>query len=269
MNRKKTRASFRPKLELLEGRAVPSAVVTVTGHLLTIQCDAADDTVVLYDDGAGGITGFATDQFNNFVNINASGITEISVGTNQGNDRVAYFLVNDLQAGQQQLLSAIDLGAGNDYFTAYMHDPTTGVGSDIQAGASLIMGVFGGDGNDTLIVDATRDVDIGAGGRLKAVFLGNAGNDRLDMAYRGENDGAQGMTVHAGAGNDIIRVKQREDAGSTGLIGCVLFGNEGRDVFFVTLLTQSAPTPGSVIDGGADKDFAFVFSTFFIPIVNM
>jgi hypothetical protein len=269
MQRENSKALFRPQLESLDRRDVPSAVVTVTGNLLTINCDGAEDTVVLYDDGAGGITGFTHDQFNNHTDISVSGINEIVIGTGDGNDRVAYFLVNDLRAGQQQLLSTVALGAGNDFFGASIHNPTTGVGSDIQAGASLILGVFVGDGNDIMVSEARRDVDIGTGGRLKTVFLGGNGNDLISMSYRGENDGAMGMTGHGEAGNDVFLVNASEDAGSTGLVGCVLLGQDGRDLFFVSLNTQSATTPSSVIDGGADLDLAFVWSTFAIPVVNM
>jgi hypothetical protein len=112
----------------------------------------------------------------------------------------------------------VNVGLGTETTCpANLFNPRTGVGSDLMAGSSLIIGVQGGAGADRLAINAQRDVDVAAGARLKMVLMGQDGNDIITGYYRGENDGSVSIReFDGGAGNDIVRGYLKEDLGSTG-----------------------------------------------------
>jgi hypothetical protein len=243
----RTRLSVHP----LEGREVPACVVALGGpDTLVVTGDGAADAVVLNDNGAGTITGFATGAGAFAFN----GIKTIQVNTEGGSDRVVYNLTRNLLPNQQRVLT-IGLGnTGNDSFTANLFNPRTGVGSDLMAGSSLVMGVFGGAGDDHLTINAQHDVDVAAGARLKMILFGQDGNDVIRGYYHGENDGAVAIRdFDGGAGRDIVRGLLQEDAGSTGVNAGIVHGGDGDDQLALFLLTQSPPIEG-LLDGGPGVD---------------
>ena len=244
----RTRLSVHP----LEGREVPACVVALGGpDTLVVIGDGAADAVVLNDNGAGTITGFATGA----GAFTFNGIKNIQVNTEGGNDRVVYNLIRNMLPNQQRVLT-VGLGnTGNDSFTANLHN-AYGVGSDILAGSSLIIGVQAGAGDDRLAINAHHDVDVAAGARLKMVLMGQDGNDIITGYYRGENDGSTSIRdFDGGRGDDIVRGLLQEDVGSTGVNAGIVHGGDGNDQLALFLLTQNPPIQG-LLDTGPGVDTA-------------
>lgn len=238
-------------VERLDERDVPACLVGLGGpDTLVITGNVANDTVVINDNGAGGIQGFAT----GWGAFSFAGIKNIQVNTEGGDDRVVYNLIRNMLPSQQQVVN-VGLGnTGNDSFTANLFNPRTGVGSDLMAGSSLIIGVQGGAGADRLAINAQHDVDVAAGARLKMVLMGQDGNDIITGYYHGENDGSVSIReFDGGAGNDIVRGYLKEDLGSTGVSAGQVHGGDGNDQLALFLLTQNPPILG-FLDGGAGFD---------------
>jgi hypothetical protein len=237
----------------LEDREVPACVVALGGpDTLVVTGDGAADAVVLNDNGAGTITGWATGAGAFAFN----GIKNIQVNTEGGNDRVVYNLVRNMLPNQQRVVT-VGLGnTGNDSFTANLFNPATGVGSDLLAGSSLIIGVQAGAGDDHLTINAQHDVDVAAGARLKMILMGQDGNDVIRGYYHGENDGSVSIRdFDGGAGADIVRGLLQEDVGSTGVNAGIVHGGDGNDQLALFLLTQNPPIQG-LLDTGPGVDTA-------------
>lgn len=243
----RTRLSVQP----LESREVPACVVALGGpDTLVVTGDGASDSVLINDSGAAGLisvtaTGNPTMTF--------GGIKNIRVGTGAGSDRVVYNLIRDLQSGQERVLT-VDLGSGNNSFTANLFNPHSGVGSDLEDKSSLIIAASGGEGIDHMVIHADRDVDVGVGARLKMILFGGAGNDVLRGYYHGENDGAVAIRdFDGGAGDDIIRGLIHEDVGSTGISAGTEHGGDGNDQMALWMSTQNPPLV-AFMDGGLGVD---------------
>jgi hypothetical protein len=247
------RTSNRTRLSVqaLEHREVPACLITQpTPDTVVITGNAASDAVLINDNGAGTITGFATGA----GAFSFAGIKNIQVNTEDGSDRVVYNLTRNMLPNQQRVVT-VGLGnTGNDSFTANLFNPATGVGSDLLAGSSLVIGVQAGAGDDQLTINAQHDVDVAAGARLKMILMGQDGNDVIRGYYHGENDGAVSIRdFDGGAGRDIVRGLLQEDVGSTGVNAGIVHGGDGDDQLALFLLTQSPPIQG-LLDGGAGTD---------------
>jgi len=241
----------------LEGREVPAAVVTHPApDTIVIIGDSASDVVQIRDNGAGVITGFATGH----GAFAFTGIRNIRIATNGGNDSVSYTLAGSLLPAQQRSVS-VDLGSspwwgGSDQFVANLFNPATGIGSDLLAGSSLTLNVFGGDGRDGIFVNAQKDTDVAAGARLSMNLFGGNGADNIQAAWWGENDGEVLLYADGGAGNDFIRGRLQEQLGSTGKVSGVVKGGDGWDNLGLYLFTVHPPVVG-LLDGGAGFDVGF------------
>jgi Ca2+-binding RTX toxin-like protein len=240
----------RLNVQSLESREVPACIVTQpTPGTLSIVGDGASDLVVLRDDGAGGISGFATGA----GAFSFTGIRNIRIATGAGNDRVDYNLIRNLQPNQVRNLS-VSLGSGNDWFSANLHNGFTAVGSDLLANSQMSISAFGGDGADSMHINANRDVDVAAGASLKMTMFGDAGNDLMTVYYRGENDGS--VTIPAldgGTGDDAIRGVYQADLGSIGSALGIVRGRDGNDSLSLLMFGPNV-SPLSLLDGGAGID---------------
>jgi hypothetical protein len=249
----------------LESREVPACVVThPTPDTLVIEGDAANDSVVIRDNGAGGVSGIATGA----GAFNFAGIKNIIVNTRGGDDRVTYNLIRNLQPGQTRVVD-VRTEAGNDTFLAGLFNPRSGVGTDLLANSRLVIAGLGGEGNDLMRIDAMRDVDVAPGAALKMILFGETGNDTLVAYYRGENDGAVSIReLDGGAGNDLIRGYYYADPGSTGVAAGLVHGQEGDDVMSLTMFGPNV-SPLSVLDGGPQitKDVGFVTAN--VKMINV
>jgi hypothetical protein len=243
----------RLNVQSLESREVPACVVThPTADTLVITGDAAPDLVVLRDNGAGGVSGFATGA----GAFGFAGIKNIRVNTGAGDDRVDYNLTRNLLPNQVRNLT-VSLGAGNDWFSANLHNPSTAVGSDLLANSHMTIAAFGGDGKDSMHVNANSDVDVAAGASLKMMMFGEAGNDLMTAFYRGENDGAVAIqNLDGGTGDDVIRAVYQADPGSTGSALGIVHGGDGNDALSLFMFGPNV-SPLSLLDGGAGTDSGF------------
>lgn len=241
----------------LEGREVPACIVAHPApDTIVIIGDGASDTVVLRDNGAGFITGSATGA----GAFAFAGIRNIRVATGGGNDVVTYTLAGHLLPTQQRSVS-VDLGpaawwGGSDRFTANLYNPATGVGSDLLFGSSLTLNVFGGDGPDSIYVNASRDTDVAFGAKLSMNLSGGTGADNIQTYWWGENDGQVSLWADGGNGADLIRGRFQEALGSTGKVAGVVKGGEGNDNLGLFLFTLHPPTVG-LLDGGLGIDVGF------------
>jgi hypothetical protein len=248
----------RPSVTPLEGREVPTVFISMSApDTLVIVGDNGNDSVLLRDNGAGFINGYAS----GFGAFSVSGIRTIRIATNGGNDLVGYALAGNLLAGQQRSVS-VDLGSscwwgGCDQFVGYLFNPFTGVGSDLLAGSSLTITVLGGDGMDVISVNASRDTDVAAGARLSVNLAGGSGDDILRTRWSGENDGGVSLRADGGSGWDLVRGRLTEASGSTGQLSGVVAGGNGWDDLGLFLVTAN-PTVDGRLDGGDGCDVAVV-----------
>jgi hypothetical protein len=243
-------------VQRLDDREVPACLVThPTPDTVVITGDAANDTVLIRDNGIGGISGTATGA----GVFSFAGIKNIRVMTNGGSDRVAYNLIRDLQPGQVRDV-AVSLGSsprlGQDTFVANLYNPATGIGTDLKAGSSLAITAFGGDGRDVMFVNAFRDTDVAVGAKLDVELFGQAGNDVIMTHYWGENDGTVSFFTDGGAGSDLMRSRFTESLGSTGVLDAVVRGGDGQDNIGLHIFSAKVPAQ-ALLDGGAGFEVAW------------
>jgi hypothetical protein len=253
-------------VERLDDREVPACIVThPTPDTVVITGDGGNDTVLIRDNGIGGISGSATGA----GVFSFSGIKNIRVSTNGGNDRVSYTLYRDLLTGQSRDV-VVSLGSslrlGQDTFVANLYNPATGIGSDLKAGSSLNITAFGGDGRDVMFVNAFRDTDVAAGAKLNVDLFGQAGNDVIMTHYWGENDGTVSFLTDGGAGSDLMRSRFTESPGSTGVLDAVVKGGDGQDNLGLFIFSAKAPAQ-ALLDGGAGIELA-CFHTPNVTVIN-
>jgi hypothetical protein len=255
----RTRLSIDP----LEGREMPACIVTLVGtDTINITGNNASDVVVVNDNGAGTIWGTATGA-GAFM---FTGIQNINISTNGGHDRVTYNLVRNLLPEQQRVID-VDLSRGDDTFTANLFNPArNGVGSDLLKNSMLSINAAAGHGNDRMVVNAQRDVDIASGAGLRVNLDGNEGGDLILGYYRGENDGRVSFDFDGGIGGDTVRGFVREDAGSVGASEGTVFGGDGNDKLALWMATVSPPAI-ALIDGGLGVDSAV--HTANVTVVNV
>lgn len=200
------RPLFRPHLEALEDRTVPTITVTQApgSPLITITGDAAPDFVVITDSGsnaAGAITVFGSGLPALFTSsaVPAGQVIQVQILTGSGRDTVRYTLTGNLGA---------------------------------STGGRSIFG-FLGNGNDIFRLIATNDVDVAAGVVLNVNVNGGNDADRLTAAYHGEADGNVSVSLNGGGGifnaNDRLFIGMAFDAGSTGFAAAQTVGGTGND----------------------------------------
>jgi hypothetical protein len=240
-------------VQALEAREVPACLVWQSNPAtLMITGNAASDIVIVKDNGAGGISGSAT----GWGAFSFQGISSVRVSTGSGNDHVMYNLSHNLLPNQTRNVDVF-LGPGINSFTANLFNLATGVGSDLMTNSHLTITAVGGDGADTLRVNAQHDVDIAAGAFLHTQMYGMGGNDVIFTYFKGENDGEVFLgRINGGAGNDYIRAVLKEDAGSSGKSRGLVEGGDGADNLGLSMLTQHPPVLG-LLDGGAGFDIGF------------
>ena len=253
----------RLNVQSLESREVPACLVThPTADTVVITGDAANDLVVIRDNGAGVVTGFAT----GFGVFGFAGIKNIRVATGAGDDHVDYNLTANLLPNQVRTLAA-SLGSGNDWFSANLHNPATAVGSDLLFNSHMTIAAFGGDGKDSMHINANNDVDVAAGASLKMLMFGEAGNDLLTAFYRGENDGMVALQeLDGGTGDDVIRAVYQADPGSNGSALGIAHGRDGNDAISLFLIGPNV-SPLSLLDGGPGTDSGFHSSN--VTMINV
>src|SRR5262249_17239789 len=162
---------FIPRLVALDDRSLPSVTITVTGSTVAITGDDGANNIVIHDDGtSAGIT------------VVADGVTWVAPGARSaivvstlgGGGVVEYDLTGPLPTTR---LLAVDLGKGDDAFTANLNGQTI-------SGPSTNLGITvdGGKGADTLILNASG-ATVAPEARLSVDFSGDAGHDAIAFNF--------------------------------------------------------------------------------------
>lgn len=260
---------FSPSLQTLDARDVP-AVITVSGlpdgsNQVTVFGDASNEQVLIRDFGNGTVHTFATGA----GLVVANNVTQIRVYADAGHDEVRYDLLADLQPGRSQDVRVnLDgstystLPAGNDRFEARLWD-----GVSLQDRSRLQISADGGRGDDYMAVTAVN-VDMKPSAWMKTNISGGSGNDVIAQVYRGEMDGSLAYRSWGGDGDDTIRQVMTFDVGSTGRIGALVYGGNGKDTQGLHVSMQPGMT-FDLLENHGDDDAGEVDALFSSgPVTN-
>jgi hypothetical protein len=236
--------TFRPELEVLEGRDCPSAIITAIPHTLLILGDAGDNTVKITDDGKGTVTASI-----DAVSATRSGINAIVVLTGGGNDTVNYSLTGPLTTPRAV---AVDLGSVADS-AANKNSATFDFGGN-EIDAYFAAAVVGTAGQDTVSTASFT-------GAIKEVaalaVYGRGGADAISVDYNGTLTGALALYLDGQGGSDNVSATVSLNSGSTGSLAAVVEGGNGNDTLTLKV-TESTPNSlahlFALLDGGADTD---------------
>jgi hypothetical protein len=286
------RNRFRPRLEALEDRYVPSTVSFngATGTL-TVTGTAGKDAIVITDDGTNNagavvVTSNGATLFTSGPTAGVDQVHTINVNTLGGkHDSVEYDLTGNMVANNRSIDATFGSGKG-DTFAANVNgnlvnsflllQATGGGGGDRLAGtltgslngASFLGFLFkGGTGKDRISVDATNSVDIGPLAQLTVEADGGSNNDVINIGYEGQLQGALFLKAAGSAGNDQVKATLTFDGLSNGLLfgpvspnsgkaAAVVDGGGGKDKlsFEVDLSGNLKPASAAEINGGAGID---------------
>jgi hypothetical protein len=291
----RTRPQRRPvalQCEALEDRCVPCTFNFVPATAtLTVTGTGGRDAVVITDDGtnnAGAVT-LACNGATLFSSGPVAGVNQvhtIQVSTLGGKkDSVLYTLTGNMVANTRSVSATFGGGKG-DTFEADVNGNLTNSFLLIQAnggnggdkitgnvtgslnGASFLGFLFkGGTGKDQIGVDATNGVNIGPLAQLTVSVDGGAGNDRVNVDYEGQLQGAFFLGAAGGAGKDKVHATVTLDGVSNGLLfgptspntgkaAAQVQGGGGNDrlSFEVDLSGTLKAASAAEIDGGAGVD---------------
>lgn len=165
--------------------------------------------------------------------------SSVSVNTGRGNDQVdlSYLKIADHKDSAVDL--NVDLGAGDDKFSAQVGDNTGGSKADDSATINFArLNILGGDGDDNLLIGLLNversSVNVDSG----------RGNDVVGLNYiKGERQSAE-ATISLGTGDDQLNVTAGNAGGSSTPIDSLTLnfakikidGGAGNDVIDLTLL---------------------------------
>jgi hypothetical protein len=235
------------------------AIIQAGAHLRVNLCgDDGDDTVELKAAGVSGDLKARVDlgDGDDAVNMNmdweirAGGEVRLDVRGRDGADtmdlNVNHVLVN------ADLRVRFDGDDGDDAFHVCMGDP-------IESGARVSIDACGGDGDDSLALDATSfglGGDIGAGGKMTLKMNGGDGDDTILATYEGDVDGELSIQLDGDRGNDLVNAEVSASAGSNGKVKARIDGCDGNDSLTLMLFDLSAGSADvfGLIDGGRGFD---------------
>ena len=242
---RKRRSSNVPVVEALEGRRLMAASalgqvgikeVALQGYSeLDLTGTSKGDSIAIVDDGSDAV-GNVTVHFGDGTSYTTrSGVSVVRLQDGSGADNVSFDLTGPLVASQSVL---INLGGGNNHFTANIAGAINtangldlevygGAGNDAmvvnQAGATLA-GAFvpyfmGGGGKNVMVYNGTGN--IAAGASVSPEFGGGNGTNTIQSNYSGQINGnyMYNLSVDAGSGDETIVNNILIGAGSTGLVG--------------------------------------------------
>jgi hypothetical protein len=212
----------RSLFESLENRTMFAVGIVFTApDMLTFTGNGANDTIIIDDNGAGVVSGQATNFFGVVTPFPAfAGIHRITINTNGGNDTVTYNLNGD---------------------------PST----------FNIVNAHLGVGNDAFKMNALADIDVFGNRTLDVRTFGEAGDDYIALYQRGEIDGYDYLVADGGDGQDILTHDIKVDAGSAGFLYAQSLGQMGDDKQSMLVRKVAFADPifiNAVASGGAGFD---------------
>ena len=209
--------SVRP-IESLEGRQMFTVTPAfIAPSTLTFVGDAANDTVTLYDNGNGGISGYYTNAGGTLSSFGViPGIQNIRVSLGAGSDAFNYKLYGDMTLGGARYVNA-DLGKDNDVARFY----------------------------------ADNDIDMGPNAYFDLGIQGNTGDDVINAFYDGELDGQLRLNLYGWDRNDQIVTQAKMQFGSTGTFFARSYGGEGDDSLDM-IVRKENPFDTVSINAGVD-----------------
>jgi hypothetical protein len=242
---------FRPQLEALTDRVVPSCTWVENGNVLTITGSQRADDIEITDDG----TTLTITCDGDPVPVSAN-VTDIVIHAGNGNDTVNYTLTPGATAVTRTL--DVRLGNGDDTFTGT-------VTGNLADGSALDVTAHGCNGKDTMSFADSGDV--GAGAKLSVALCGGNGKDAIDTNFAGVLLGDLTWDVRGGNGKDELSTNMTFNAGSTGTVDAKELGwnapdtltmlvtdNSGDDGDPTTTDTSTLGTSTFVVDGGHSHD---------------
>jgi hypothetical protein len=212
--------------------------------VLTLAGNGANDYLEVRDTGRGGTdqVSWRTTQNGLWNSVNRE-VWKIEIKTYGGNDTVIYNMTGALTNGLYREVVA-ELGDGKDVFTATVNGNITGPSNlyglhviadggngddrltgtmkgDILGAGDLAFSFSGGSdaGVDFMNVFLTDDVDIAPAARFWSNMYGGAGNDNMQLHYRGEMDGHLLFDLEGEQDSDWVVADITLDAGSQGYLG--------------------------------------------------
>jgi len=228
------RATFKPQVETMESRLMPSVSVHSSGHDSYVDGDYLGNdnlTVRAFGDGSYKVE----DNTGHAVSVPAG--QKLHVYTHFGDDTVRYVTGDFNSATIANFAPSdveVDLGEGNDKFTGTIN-------KDIGFLNEVILNVHGQGGDDMIALYGTQVAPHRSGDNLtdgKAIntngllidgsshlavgLFGDGGNDRIFFDYDGVLHGNLDLELNGGSCNDHIEAKANIRAGSLGF-----FGNTG------------------------------------------
>lgn len=164
---------FIPRLVALDDRCLPTVTAGIVPGttILQITGDDTANTVQITDDSSAGVITVTGDGVTQ--RFAAAAVESIVVNTLGGDDVVEYDLTGALSTTR---LVSVDLGNGNDTFTANVNAQISGAGTNVG------ISVSGGHGADTLVLNA-QGTTVAPEARLSVDFSGDAGHDSIAFNF--------------------------------------------------------------------------------------
>jgi hypothetical protein len=292
------RLRFRPQIEDLEGRTVPTVMVVPGGGSLTLTgVGNGAHTYQIVDDGKGDVSVTGDGVMSSFTNISS-----ITINGKKGADSVTYLLTGPLQ--QAQSITA-NLGKGANSFVGLVEQGVkaggslslnlSGTGAEtyalnvlggVEAGGSVnavlnpsvnatkatetvnflngtiagtvMLDLEGTKGADAENVMINGDIDVS--GFVMVQERGKPGNDTENILYTGQDKGTLLTQADGGPGKDTINTQINLNTGSNGIVLAGERGGPDNDTLTLAVRKQTGdnPTVQANVDGGPGVDTAMV-----------
>jgi hypothetical protein len=158
----------------LDDRCLPTVTAGIVPGttILQITGDDTANTVQITDDASTGVITVTGDGVTQ--TFAAAGVESIVVNTFGGDDVVEYDLTGPQSTTR---LVTVDLGNGDDTFTANVDAQVSGAGTNVGISAT------GGHGADTLVLNASSATTVDPDARLSVDFSGDAGHDSIAFNF--------------------------------------------------------------------------------------
>jgi hypothetical protein len=275
---------FRPRLEILEDRCLPTVNFTVFGNTLVAFAPTAanqgGDSIIFRDNGSQSpgnviaISGAAfvpqvaitnvivlmtgpSESVSYLLTGNLSGTRAVSVSLAQGSDSFAAVVSGNLLA-QSSLSFAISAAPSTIHGVPGSALITGTVAGNLQTGANLSWVTATTTSNSTLSFLEAGSIATGA--NLFVAQIGGAASNNINTFYTGQMNGTLSTFTIGGPKSDNLSTDLEFTSGSSGTLNPSLErGLAGNDSlrFVIHNLTQSVTLNTALVDGGPGNNTDF------------